>query len=81
LFILYEKTLLVEDKMIAKQKYKQLLSELDFTPLEVRLIENEEKYIQYHNIEKKGKKYKISVYYRRRFRILYFKYIRRYGVE
>lgn len=79
LFILYEKTFLVEDKTLAVIKYDKMLLEMGFTPLEQYLIKNEERFITYHNIEKKSKKHKFSVYYIRRFRILYFKHIRKYG--
>ena len=80
LFILYEKTFTVESSTVAKEKYELLVQELPFSHLERALIKNEEQYIYYHNIEKRSKKFKISVYYIRRFRILYFKYMRSYGV-
>ena len=79
LFILFEKTFSVENQEEALLQYKILISKLQFTPLEMKLLENEEKYIKYHNVEKQDKRFVLSVYYTRRFRILYFKYIRRYG--
>ncbi len=80
LFILYEKSFSVEASTVAKQKYEILVQDLPFSALERALIKNEEQYIYYHNIEKKSKKSKLSVYYIRRFRTLYFKYLRLYGV-
>ena len=78
IFILYENIFIVDETDQAKKVYENILSEISFSPLEERLIANEEKYIYYYNIEKKGKKYKWDVYYKRRFRILYFKYLHRY---
>ena len=79
LFILYKKIFSVKDQQLAVSKYNQLLQESDFTPFERRLLKNEEKFIIYRDVEKKEKKHNLSVYYTRRFRILYFKYIRKYG--
>ena len=78
LFILYEKTLLSEDIESADKKYRVLIVELGWTPLQKRLMENEERFIAYHQVEKKTKKYDLSIYYLRRFRILYYRYVYNY---
>ena len=80
LFVLYEKIFYVDDRATALEKYKSLLKSVGFTSFEERLIKNEEKFIVYSKVEKKKKKYKLLVYYTRRFRIHYFKNMRKYGV-
>jgi len=79
LFILAEKTYCIKERDVALLEYEKALSAFYFSSFEKALIENEMKFIFYHNIEKKRKKYNLSVYYTRRLRILYFKYVRKYG--
>ena len=61
--------------------YQPLFDSCHLSALEVKLLENEEKYIK--NVEIDGHK-KLSnpwIYYVRRFRIYYFKHIRSYGAQ
>ena len=77
LFELYKKVL--SEKNIEDVYYQQLFRECGFSALEVKLLENEERFIK--SVEIEGE-YKLSnpwVYYVRRFRIYYFKHIRKYG--
>ncbi len=80
LFVLYEKIFYVDDRAVELEKYEWLVGSSGFTSFEQRLIRNEEKFIVYTKVEKKNKKHNPFVYYVRRFRIHYFKNIRKYGV-
>lgn len=78
LFLMYLNTYAVDDLKVAQEHYQSFISECSFNTFERWLIGNEEQYIYYHDIEHKNKKDRLAVYYIRRIRIIYFKYLWHY---
>ena len=59
--------------------YNLLFEICGLSKLEIALLENEEKFIKNVEIEGKGKLSNPWIYYVRRFRVVYFKHIKKYG--
>ena len=59
--------------------YSALFTSSGFSRLEIKLLENEERYIKHVEIEGHKKLSNPWIYYLRRFRIFYFKHIKKYG--
>ena len=79
LFICYKSVYDVEETNKAKQEYKNLLQSCSFSSLEIRLLQNEEKYIDQVEIQHKSKWLTPFIYYLHKLRQLYFNKIRIYG--
>ena len=64
-----------------KVDYSALFASSGLSKLEIKLLENEEKYIKHVEIEGHKKLSNPWIYYLRRFRIIYFKHIKKYGSD
>ena len=81
LFLLYKRANVLEQRSLLKEKYMALFHELGMSKLEMALLLNELKFVEHVEVNENHKMSRVALYYVRRFRIFYFKYLRKYGKQ